>query len=308
MNHTLPATALAANPVAPPVGLDRERTCCAPRGDPSGRRAVRVLVRRLGGQPARGPARRSVPGRRSEHVALARQLLAPGGSRDGTHRAALVDGVVVGALRLLLPLRDNPTVAVVDLAVAPDARRRGHGHRPARRGRPRRPRARPLGAPDGGRRARAGPPGRRFAQRHGWTCDLVETRRDLALPLDEERLRSLEQDARSGQHRLRARDLARPHAGGAARRPRAARAAHDDRRPARRPPGRGGGLGRRPDPRVRADARRARPHRALGRRGARRAPRRLHRPAPAGRRPRSAPTRAAPWCCASTAATGWAAS
>lgn len=44
-----------------------------------------------------------------EHVALARQLLGPGGSRDGTHRAAVVDGAVVGALRLLLPTQDNPT-------------------------------------------------------------------------------------------------------------------------------------------------------------------------------------------------------
>ena len=131
-----------------------------------------------------------------EHVALARQLLAPGGSRDGTHRAALVDGVVVGALRLLLPLRDNPTVAVVDLAVAPDARRRGTGTalleeavRTARE----RGRSELLTEVD-----EPGPatPGRLFAQRHGWTCDLVETRRDLALPLDEERLRSLEQDAR----------------------------------------------------------------------------------------------------------------
>jgi GNAT superfamily N-acetyltransferase len=63
----------------------------------------------------------------SEHVALARQLVTPGGSRDGTHRAAVVDGVVVGALRLLLPMKDNPTVAIVDVAVHPDSRRRGIG-------------------------------------------------------------------------------------------------------------------------------------------------------------------------------------
>ena len=132
----------------------------------------------------------------AEHVALARQLLAPGGSRDGTHRVALVDGAVVGALRLLLPLRDNATVAVVDLAVAPEARRRGTGTvlleeavRTARE----RGRSELLTEVD-----EPGPsaPGRLFAQRHGWTCDLVETRRDLSLPLDEERLRSLEQDAR----------------------------------------------------------------------------------------------------------------
>ena len=140
----------------------------------------------------------------SEHVALARQLLAAGGSRDGTHRAAVVDGVVVGALRLLLPLRDNPTVAVLDLAVDPAARRRGTGSR--------------LLA-DGVRLARehgrtelitevdeAGPgaPGRSFAERHGWTCDLVETRRDLVLPLDEQRLRAVEAAARaaSGAYEL----------------------------------------------------------------------------------------------------------
>ena len=40
----------------------------------------------------------------SDHVALARQLLTPGGSRAGTHRAAVVDGAVVGALRLILPV------------------------------------------------------------------------------------------------------------------------------------------------------------------------------------------------------------
>jgi RimJ/RimL family protein N-acetyltransferase len=39
-------------------------------------------------------------------------------------------------------------------------------------------------------------PGRGFALRHGWTCDLVETRRDLVLPLDEQRLRAVEDEAR----------------------------------------------------------------------------------------------------------------
>lgn len=131
-----------------------------------------------------------------EHVALARQLLTPGGSRAGTHRAAVVDGTVVGALRLIVPLRDNPTAAVVDLAVAPDRRRRGLGT---------------LLLEEGVRLARElgrtelicevdepGPdaPGRSFAERHGWTCDLLETRRDLALPLDEQRLRAVEDAAR----------------------------------------------------------------------------------------------------------------
>ncbi|CCG03886.1 GNAT family N-acetyltransferase [Blastococcus saxobsidens] len=34
-----------------------------------------------------------------------------------------------------------------------------------------------------------------FAERHGWTCDLVETRRDLVLPVDEDRLSALESEA-----------------------------------------------------------------------------------------------------------------
>lgn len=140
----------------------------------------------------------------SEHVALGRQLLSPGGSRDGTHRAAVVGGTVVGALRLLLPLRDNPTLAVLDLAVAPDARRRGTGTRLLH---------------EGVRLARAhgrtelitevdepgtDAAGRRFAERHGWACDLVETRRDLRLPVDEGRLSAVEDDARraSGAYRL----------------------------------------------------------------------------------------------------------
>src|SRR5688500_5692710 len=38
--------------------------------------------------------------------------------------------------------------------------------------------------------------GRAFALRHGWTCDLLETRRDLLLPPDEERLSALEAEAR----------------------------------------------------------------------------------------------------------------
>ena len=63
----------------------------------------------------------------SDHVALGRQLVTSGGSRDGTHRAAVVDGAVVGALRLILPVLDNLTVAIVDVAVHPAHRRRGIG-------------------------------------------------------------------------------------------------------------------------------------------------------------------------------------
>ncbi|MGY2003478.1 GNAT family N-acetyltransferase [Blastococcus sp. SYSU DS1024] len=130
-----------------------------------------------------------------EHVALGRELVAPGGLRDGTHRAALVEGAVAGALRLILPLRDNPSLAVVDIAVHPAARRRGLGTALLAE-------ARAIAAAHGrtllvtevdepGPRA----PGRAFAERHGWSCDLVETRRELALPVDEERLAALETDA-----------------------------------------------------------------------------------------------------------------
>jgi GNAT superfamily N-acetyltransferase len=132
----------------------------------------------------------------SDHVALGRQLVAPGGSRDGTHRAAVVDGGVVGALRLLLPTKDNPTVAVVDVAVHPQHRRRGIGgtllaeavRLAAAAGRTELITEVDEPGPDA--------PGRGFALRHGWTCDLLETRRDLVLPPDEGALADLEADAR----------------------------------------------------------------------------------------------------------------
>jgi GNAT superfamily N-acetyltransferase len=132
----------------------------------------------------------------SDHVALGRQLVEPGGSRNGTHRAAVVDGGVVGALRLLLPMKDNPTVAIVDVAVHPISRRRGIGTTLLAEG------VR-LGSAAGRTELIAevdepgpGTPGREFALRHGWTCDLLETRRDLVLPPDEEALSDLEARAR----------------------------------------------------------------------------------------------------------------
>lgn len=132
----------------------------------------------------------------SEHEALGRLLRAPGGSRTGTHRAAVRDGVVVGALRAIPPLRDNPTVAVVDLAAHPAHRRTGVGTQlleaaeqlAARAGR-----TELIAEVD---EPAAGAPGRAFAVRRGWTCDLVETRRDLVVPWDESRLAAVEADAR----------------------------------------------------------------------------------------------------------------
>jgi GNAT superfamily N-acetyltransferase len=132
----------------------------------------------------------------SDHVALGHQLVSPGGSRDGTHRAAIVGGRVVGALRVILPTRDNTNVGILDVAVRPGHRRRGIGGTLLAEG--------IRLAADAGRTEliadldEPGPdaPGRAFALRHGWTCDLVETRRDLELPPDEQRLTDLEEAAR----------------------------------------------------------------------------------------------------------------
>jgi GNAT superfamily N-acetyltransferase len=122
--------------------------------------------------------------------------VSPGGSRDGTHRAAVVGGRVVGALRLLLPTKDNPTVAVVDVAAHPEHRRRGIGTTLLDEGIR-------LAAAAGRTELitevdEPGPdtPGRAFALRHGWACDLLETRRDLVLPPDPQRLTELEAEAR----------------------------------------------------------------------------------------------------------------
>ncbi|SNS76761.1 Protein N-acetyltransferase, RimJ/RimL family [Geodermatophilus saharensis] len=131
----------------------------------------------------------------SDHVALARRLTTPGGSRTGTHRVAVVDGEVVGALRMLLPVRDNASVAFLDVAVHPAARRRGVGTALLEEG------VR-LAAAAGRSSLVAevdepgpGTAGRAFALARGWTCDLQETRRDLLLPVDEERLSALEAEA-----------------------------------------------------------------------------------------------------------------
>ncbi|MGY1781689.1 GNAT family N-acetyltransferase [Geodermatophilus sp. SYSU D01036] len=131
----------------------------------------------------------------SDHVALARRLTTPGGAMRGTHRAAVADGAVVGALRLLLPVRDNTSVAHVDVAVHPAARRRGVGTALLAEGTR-------LAAAAGRSSLVAevdepgpGTAGRAFAQAHGWSCGLQETRRDLLLPVDEDRLAALEAGA-----------------------------------------------------------------------------------------------------------------
>jgi GNAT superfamily N-acetyltransferase len=89
-------------------------------------------------------------------------------------------------------------VAIVDLAVHPRFRRQGLGgtlHDQALELVAARGRTTLITEVD-----EPGPgtaPGREFALRHGWTCDLLETRRDLVLPPDERRLAALEAEARS---------------------------------------------------------------------------------------------------------------
>jgi GNAT superfamily N-acetyltransferase len=139
-----------------------------------------------------------------EHIVLGRQLLTPGGSRGGLHRAAVLDGAVVGALRLIIALKDNPTVAIVDLAVHPDHRRRGIGTTLLTEGialARQRGRTDLMAEVD---EPGPGTPGRAFALHHGWSCDLVETRRDLTLPVAEERLTAMDTEAAraSGGYRI----------------------------------------------------------------------------------------------------------
>ena len=136
----------------------------------------------------------------AEHVVLGRQLLEPGSSRDGTHRAAVLGDDVVGALRLIQPLRDNTSVTFVDLAVHPAHRRRGIGTALLAE-------ARALAAAAGRTELisevdEPGPDGagRRFALRSGWACDLLETRRDLVLPAAEAQLAAVEAEARRASH------------------------------------------------------------------------------------------------------------
>jgi RimJ/RimL family protein N-acetyltransferase len=131
----------------------------------------------------------------ADHVALGRELLAPGGSRAGVHRAAVVDGAVAGALRLILPQRDNATLAVLDVGVHPAFRRRGIGTALLEAGTE-------LAAGQGRTELVtevdepvAGVAGRHFALRRGWSCDLVETRRDLLLPPDGARLAAVGAEA-----------------------------------------------------------------------------------------------------------------
>lgn len=123
--------------------------------------------------------------------------------RDPSELVRLVlaeaDGVPVGALRVELPLRDNTHLVWAEAHVLPQARRGGVGTALLERAL--------QETVDAGRRLLTTDldeppalvdrsPGRAFLQRAGFACVLTEVRRDLALPVPQERLDALEQQAR----------------------------------------------------------------------------------------------------------------
>jgi GNAT superfamily N-acetyltransferase len=102
---------------------------------------------------------------------------------------------VVGAAVVELPLRDNLHYAELAVAVLPEARRRGVGTALAEQGE--------RLAREHGRTTLSGPvdeppgvpsAGRAFALGRGYAEVLVETRRDIDLPLDPDRVRRLTQE------------------------------------------------------------------------------------------------------------------
>lgn len=120
-------------------------------------------------------------------------------ARDPSERVrlfvAVESGVPVGAGRLELPLRDNTHLAYVEVHVRPDARRRGVGTEllaVLERAAGRDLLTSDLDEPP----ALLGTsPGRRALERAGFLCALIEVRRDLLLPVPEERLARLEAEA-----------------------------------------------------------------------------------------------------------------
>ncbi|MBB5788179.1 GNAT family N-acetyltransferase [Jiangella mangrovi] len=107
------------------------------------------------------------------------------------------DGAVVGAAAVVMPLLDNRTLGEVDLAVRPEARRRGIGtallraleDEAVRRGRTRfmADIEGPLGPQES--------PGTAFAERHGYTRRITEISRVQRPPFDLDALARLERDA-----------------------------------------------------------------------------------------------------------------
>ena len=124
------------------------------------------------------------------------------------HWVAEVDGRVVGAALLELPQRDNLHLGSAKVDVHPDFRRRGVGTSllaavdEAARVHGRRSLAIPVEEPYD--RAAPAPPGVGFLERHGFTRRLDDVRRDLSIPVDDERLTALHEQAadRSSGYRL----------------------------------------------------------------------------------------------------------
>jgi len=133
--------------------------------------------------------------REQRELALAGHV-PPGGDRPRLSSVRrLLHDPAGGAAAVTLPQRDNQHLAELVVEVHPGARRRGIGTgllaEAERRAR------------EAGRTSLSamvdepgpGTPGRAFAERHGFTCGLVEVRRDLALPTDAGRLAALEREA-----------------------------------------------------------------------------------------------------------------
>ena len=133
----------------------------------------------------------------TEQRALHREWLAPDAPVQVVLLAAVEGARTVGVARLELPQRDNPHRVDLELRVDLDRRRRGVGSALlAEAVRVARDRGRttvfaevgePLGAVAG----------RGFAGRHGAVCGQVDARRELALPVDPDRLAALDTDARA---------------------------------------------------------------------------------------------------------------
>lgn len=125
-------------------------------------------------------------------------LLRDDGGDGDDDRAGDRVGVAVAAARLDLPLRDNLSLAELELYVAPAARRRGHGttlladvrERAAAAGRI--TLLAYVDEPPGAEAPGAEAPGRPFAEHAGFRCGQTEVRRDLDLPADAARLTAAE--------------------------------------------------------------------------------------------------------------------
>lgn len=135
-----------------------------------------------------------VPG---ERRAAALAALSPDHDTDYVLLLARDGERPVGAAGLELPRRDNLHLAEIELAVLPDARRRGVGTAlldEAERIAAEHGRTTVLAGVDEPPAEVGRSPGRAFAQRHGYAFAQTEVRRDMPLPLDPERAARLAAD------------------------------------------------------------------------------------------------------------------